>query len=71
MGTLFDYLDNPIIFLDDWSAVKESYTTTMWQHHKDIEQLLGLHVNLKLWVKVRPDWRNRMVDLRNLGYDSK
>ena len=22
---------------------------------KDIEQLLGLHVNLKLWVKVRPD----------------
>ena len=38
---------------------------------KDIEQLLGLHVNLKLWVKVRPDWRNRMDDLRTLGYDSK
>lgn len=36
---------------------------------KDIEQLLGMHVNLKLWVKVRPDWRNRMDDLRNLGYD--
>ena len=38
---------------------------------KDIEQLLGMHVNLKLWVKVRPDWRNRMDDLRNLGYESK
>lgn len=38
---------------------------------KDIEQLLGMHVNLKLWVKVRPDWRNRKDDLRNLGYESK
>ena len=37
----------------------------------DIENLLDLHVNLKLWVKVRPDWRNRMDDLRNLGYESK
>ena len=37
----------------------------------DIENLLGLHVNLKLWVKVRPDWRNRLDDLRNLGYDNK
>ena len=38
---------------------------------KDIEALLGLHVNLKLWVKVRPDWRNRMDDLRTLGYENK
>lgn len=38
---------------------------------QDIESLLGLHVNLKLWVKVRPDWRNRMDDLRTLGYESK
>ncbi len=37
----------------------------------DIENLLDLHVNLKLWVKVRPDWRNRMDDLRTLGYESK
>ena len=35
----------------------------------DIEKLLGMHVNLKLWVKVRPDWRNRMDDLRTLGYE--
>ena len=38
---------------------------------EDIEALLGMHVNLKLWVKVRPDWRNRMDDLRNLGYDNR
>ena len=38
---------------------------------EDIEALLGLHVNLKLWVKVRPDWRNKVNDLRDLGYDRK
>ena len=38
---------------------------------QDIEQLLGMHVNLKLWVKVRPDWRNRMSDLKTLGYENK
>lgn len=37
----------------------------------DIEKLLGMHVHLQLWVKVRPDWRNRMDDLRTLGYQSK
>lgn len=37
----------------------------------DIEQLLGMHVNLKLWVKVRPDWRNHMDDLKTLGYNNK
>ena len=36
----------------------------------DIEKLLDTHVNLKLWVKIRPDWRNNLSDLRNLGYDS-
>ena len=34
----------------------------------DIERLLGTKVMLKLWVKVREDWRNRKEDLRNLGY---
>ncbi len=38
---------------------------------KDIENLLDMHVNLKLWVKVRPDWRNRMDDLRTLCYENK
>jgi len=36
---------------------------------EDIERLLNTHVNLKLWVKVRPDWRNNASDLRTLGYE--
>ena len=36
----------------------------------DIEKLMDTHVNLKLWVKVRPDWRNNVSDLKNLGYDT-
>lgn len=36
---------------------------------QDIEALLDVHVNLKLWVKVRENWRNRRDDLRTLGYD--
>lgn len=35
----------------------------------DIERLLDTHINLKLWVKIRPDWRNNIADLRTLGYD--
>ena len=35
---------------------------------QDIEALLDAHVNLRLWVKVREDWRNRREDLRTLGY---
>ena len=36
---------------------------------RDIERLLGTQVALKLWVKVREDWRNRAGDLRALGYE--
>ena len=35
----------------------------------DIEHLLGTKVMLKLWVKIRLDWRNRAGDLRTLGYE--
>ena len=35
----------------------------------DIEKLLDTHISLKLWVKIRPDWRNNVSDLKNLGYD--
>ena len=37
---------------------------------RDIESLLGTKVNLQLWVKIREDWRNRMDDLRTLGYEN-
>ena len=34
----------------------------------EIETLFGTKVNLQLWVKVRPDWRNSANALRELGY---
>ena len=36
----------------------------------DIEKLLDTHVSLKLWVKIRPDWRNNLSDLKALGYEA-
>ena len=38
---------------------------------EDMEKLLGTQINLKLWVKIRPDWRNNLSDLRTLGYEAK
>ncbi len=35
---------------------------------EDIERLLGAKVNLKLFVKVREDWRNNFSQLSGLGY---
>ncbi|MEA4816368.1 MAG: GTPase Era [Lachnospiraceae bacterium] len=37
----------------------------------DIEGLLGSHTNLKLWVKVKKDWRDNDFLLKNFGYDKK
>lgn len=34
----------------------------------DIEAMLGKKVLLKLWVKVKDDWRNKEGALRNFGY---
>ena len=36
-----------------------------------IERLLDTHVNLKLWVKVKKDWRDSDFMLKNFGYDKK
>ena len=35
---------------------------------KDIELLVGGQVNLKLWVKVRREWRDSDIQLKNFGY---
>ena len=35
----------------------------------DMGRFFGGRVNLKLWVKVKEDWRNRESVLRTLGYD--
>jgi len=35
---------------------------------QDIERLLGSRIYLELWVKVKKDWRNQELALRELGY---
>lgn len=37
----------------------------------EIEKLIGTRVNLKLWVKVRKDWRDSDILVKNYGYDKK
>lgn len=37
----------------------------------DIEEMLGCRVNLRLWVKVRPGWRNNFGNLKEYGYSEK
>lgn len=37
----------------------------------DIEEFFGCKVNLKLWVKVKEDWRNRDGLIRSFGLDNK
>ena len=34
----------------------------------EIERLLGCKVNLKLWVKVKKDWRDSDILIKNFGY---
>ena len=36
---------------------------------KDIEHFFGMHASLKLWVKVKEDWRNRQGLIHSFGLD--
>ena len=37
----------------------------------EIEKQLGNKVNLKLWVKVKKEWRDSDILIKNFGYDKK
>lgn len=37
----------------------------------EIEKMLEQQINLKLWVKVRKDWRDSDIMIKNFGYDAK
>ena len=41
------------------------------QARREIENMLDQKVNLKLWVKVRKDWRDSDILLKNYGYNKK
>ena len=38
---------------------------------REIEEFLQAKVNLKLWVKVKKDWRDSDFLLKNFGYKEK
>ena len=41
------------------------------QARVEMENLLDMKVNLRLWVKVRKDWRDSDILLKNYGYNKK
>lgn len=38
---------------------------------REVEEMMGVKINLKLWVKVRKEWRDSDVQLKNFGYNPK
>ena len=38
---------------------------------REIEQMMETRVNLQLWVKVRKEWRDSELYMKNYGYDTK
>lgn len=55
-----------IIIGRDGEMLKKVGSAARW----DMEKFFGCKINLKLWVRVKEDWRNRETDLRNFGYGS-
>ncbi|MBQ1193394.1 MAG: GTPase Era [Lachnospiraceae bacterium] len=37
----------------------------------EIEKMMEIKINLKLWVKVRKEWRDSDIQLKNFGYNGK
>jgi GTP-binding protein Era len=37
----------------------------------EIEKMMEIQINLKLWVKVRKEWRDSDIQLKNFGYNGK
>ena len=37
----------------------------------EIERMMDMQVNLKLWVKVKKEWRDNDLLMKNYGYDEK
>ena len=38
---------------------------------REIENMLETRVNLQLWVKVRKEWRDSELYMKNYGYNEK
>ena len=68
-GTIYCEKENHkgIIIGKNGSMLKKISTYS----RQDIEDMLGTQVCLKLWVKVKPDWREDVSTLEKLGYSTK
>ena len=38
---------------------------------REIENMMEIQVNLQLWVKVRKEWRDSDILMKNYGYNQK
>ena len=38
---------------------------------REIEKMMEIQVNLQLWVKVRKEWRDSDILMKNYGYNQK
>ena len=38
---------------------------------REIEDLMDTQVNLQIWVKVRKEWRDSELYMKNYGYNEK
>lgn len=57
----------PIIIGKQGATIREIGS----QARREIERLLGIQVNLKLWVKVKERWRDSEFLVKNFGFDKK
>lgn len=57
----------PIIIGKQGATIREIGT----QARREIERMLGVQVNLKLWVKVKERWRDSEFLVKNFGFDKK
>ena len=52
---------------DEGGAVLKKIGT---QARKDIEEFFGIKANVKLWVKVKENWRDSVVSIANFGLNT-
>ena len=38
---------------------------------RDLEKMMEQQINLQIWVKVRKEWRDNALMLKNFGYNPK
>ena len=54
--------------------LQDLYRFTRWGRSRSLEQIekmLEEKVNLKIWVKVKKDWRDSDTLMKNFGYNKK